>query len=232
MGVAFSTYLNEPTHRIFVEFPFLRVSGFAEERRIHRHPTHDEIDEPTERIIVKELAAHREIQLHGPFRSTEQNAGYCIHVKERAVVGNEQKRPLDVGLFDILDAENVHQIVCGEIDPETADMPLEKRHQAFPCTEIHSVRQPKRHPFGPPEDTDLLRLRHQRRFWCCQSLILFFCERVHFHQQSVILASFTCTSAVVADNASSSCHRSAIQTSRQEICSVPTGFAGSRPCIR
>lgn len=153
--------LDEAAHRVFVEFPFSDFTILAKERWIHRHPAHDKIDEPANGIVVKEFSADRKIQLKRPLCTPEKYARHRVHVKERAVIGNEYQRFVGICILDILDAENVHQIVRREIYPKAADVPLAKRHQPFPAAEIHSVSQAKGHSLGRCEYGDLIGRRDQ-----------------------------------------------------------------------
>jgi hypothetical protein len=63
------------------------------------------------------------------------------------MIGNQQKRPLRIGLVDILDAENVHQIVSGKVYPQRPDVTLAECPKRLPGTEIHTMRKPKSCPF-------------------------------------------------------------------------------------
>jgi hypothetical protein len=59
------------------------------------------------------------------------------------MVGNKKHRSLDIGVFEILDPENIHQIVCGEVNPQRTYVALAECPKVFPPSEIHPMRQPK-----------------------------------------------------------------------------------------
>ena len=76
------------------------------------------------------------------------------------MVSDQHKRRLDLSTLDIFDAENIHQIVGRDIDPERPDVPLAKRHHSLPNAEIHPVGQPKPYSFPAIQYADLRGFRH------------------------------------------------------------------------
>jgi hypothetical protein len=76
------------------------------------------------------------------------------------MVGNQDNRSVRVGILNILDAENIHQIVRREEYPKRSDMPLAKRPESLPEAEIHSSDQLESRSLDWTKHTDLFRRWH------------------------------------------------------------------------
>ena len=71
------------------------------------------------------------------------------------MIGNQQNGTAYICVFEIVDPENIHQIVRGDIDPERAYMTLTERPEPLPNTQIHPMREPKPRPLNAAQGFDL-----------------------------------------------------------------------------
>src|SRR6185436_7332735 len=78
------------------------------------------------------------------------------------MICDEKQGAIRIGRFDIFDAEDIHQIVSRDINPERADMSLAKCPEALPGTLIHPTREAKPQLFHSIEHADLRLVRKGR----------------------------------------------------------------------
>ncbi len=75
----------------FIERTFLgkRMIAGCEKRRIHGKPTHDQVDDQTQRVLVEEPSAHGKVELFAPFGPAKEHRGNGVHVEERTMIRDE-----------------------------------------------------------------------------------------------------------------------------------------------
>src|SRR5439155_10981356 len=84
IACAFAAKLSQAAKRVLVELALLRnrfITG-GEERRVPRPPTHNQVNEHTDRRLIKEAASDRKEKLLAPTRATKQNGRDGLPVKE------------------------------------------------------------------------------------------------------------------------------------------------------
>src|SRR5687767_1486698 len=142
---AFAANLSETSHRILVEGTFLRhwLSASDKERRVHRPPTHDQIHEHAEWILIIKTAAHRKEKLLPPGCLAKQRRRNHVHVEERSVIGDEQQRARVINGFNILQPVHAHQVVGRNMNPAGAKEALAPGPETLPAAEIHAMRNAK-----------------------------------------------------------------------------------------
>src|ERR1051326_4859735 len=112
-----------------------------EERRIHRPPSHDEIQKQSERVLIEEARADRKKELLAPLRSVEKNTRHGVHVEERTMIRNPSQSALARRGLDVLEAVDVHDVVSGKMNPTGAHCALAPCPESFPRAAIHPSRE-------------------------------------------------------------------------------------------
>src|SRR5207249_10892591 len=133
------------TKRILVELALLgnRVFAAAEKRRIHRPPTHHQIDEHADQRLVKETAPHRKKELFAPARFAKQRGRHYIHIEKRSMIRDQKNGTIVVDGFDVFEAVDAHQVVSRNVNPTRAKKALAPGPETLPAAKIHAIREAK-----------------------------------------------------------------------------------------
>ena len=162
---ALGAELHQSPQRIFIKRALLRhwIAARHKERWIHRPPSHDQVYEHADRVLIVEASAHRKKELFLPISSSEQRRRYDIHVEERSMIGYQQQGPRVIDSFNILQAVNAHQVVSRDVNPARAEETLAPGPETLPLPEIHPMSKTEREPLEGRKYRDFFRGRNQNR---------------------------------------------------------------------
>src|ERR1051326_7620383 len=159
MTDAMPAKFSEPARGITIEDLLFGILKYG---RIHRPEPHHQIDKHPQPTLVEKTRAHGKEETFLPARILIEHRRNDIHIKEGAMIRNEQHWTGWIDGGEVLQPVKTHEVISADIDPESTKDLLAPGPEALLFALIHGMDKTKKEPFPGGEHGQLFRSRIDR----------------------------------------------------------------------